>query len=159
MKEADLKALFDAVSKGKIDTSEAMSRFRDIPGVEEGAAGEDTPDVTVTDLVPNFSEERTEVSKAPEGMDDQEAPTVVMPIPEFAKETTFDPSGGDAEESLEEDLGKFSETSWFMAATDLEELGQDTENVKIDEEKYRRDEDLEAEIRKKFSLRETDDTE
>ena len=44
-----------------------------------------------------------------------------------------------------------------MAAADIEELNSDSENVSIDEERYRPDEDLESEIRKKFSLREPDE--
>ena len=61
------------------------------------------------------------------------------------------------EKPSEEDLGKFSETSWFMAAADLEGLESDLEKIPVDEEKYRPDEGIQSEIRKKFSLRDAPD--
>ena len=62
-----------------------------------------------------------------------------------------------AEEINEDDLGKFSETSWFMAAADLEGLESDLEKIPVDEEKYRPDEGIQSEIRRKFSLRDEPD--
>jgi len=109
----------------------------------EGAPPEKTPEETVTNLIETLSEKKETRKYTPE------PPQASNPEPEsLPAETT----------ESEEELGKFSETSWFMAASDLEELSQDTENVKIDEEKYRPDADLEAEIRRKFSLRESEDS-
>jgi len=144
MNEADLKDLLDAVSKGKLDTKEAMSRIRDIPTSTGDETEDKTPEEGTARLDESLSEEKETRKYTPE------APKKTEVLP---------PSPPVASEESEEELGKFSETSWFMAAPDLEELSQDTEKVKIDEEKYRPDAELEAEIRKKFSLRESDDSE
>ena len=142
MNEADLKDLLDAVSKGKLDTKEAMSRLRNIPASTGDETEEKILDESAAHLDESLSQEKETRKYTPE-----------------APKKTEPPSPPASSEESEEELGKFSETSWFMAAPELEELSQDTEKVKIDEEKYRPDAELEAEIRKKFSLRESDDSE
>ena len=113
------------------------------------ASEEESAEKTVTDLIQAVVDPSEHSAKAEEPND-----TVVMAVPSFAeKEETPPPPLPEPEE----ELGKFSETSWFMAAADIEELNSDSENVSIDEERYRPDEDLESEIRKKFSLREPDE--
>ena len=108
---------------------------------------------TVTDLIQAVTDPSSSTASEKKAADAEDAnDTIVMPIPTFEEKAKVPPPP-----EPEEELGKFSETSWFMAAADIEELNSDAENVSIDEDRYRPDEDLESEIRKKFSLREPDE--
>lgn len=83
-----------------------------------------------------------------------EAPTVEE-IPSVAPGEPSEDEGALGEDELD----RFSETSWFMAASTIEKLDTEADQVSVDDEKYRPDSALEDEIRKKFSLRESGDGE
>jgi hypothetical protein len=120
-------------------------------------AGE-SADKTVTDLIQPMAEPKS-ASPGETGQADGDAnDTVVMDIPSFEKQETAVPPTPPAPQEPEEELGKFSETSWFMAAADIEELDSDSETVSINEDRYKPAADLESEIRKQFSLREPDES-
>ena len=56
-----------------------------------------------------------------------------------------------------DDEDRFSETSWFMAASDIEEMEDVEESIDIDEDKYRKDKELADEIRRQFTLDDVDE--
>ena len=97
-------------------------------GGAEATAAEDTPseseqeskDKTVTDLIQAVAEPTVDtpaMAESTEADDGAENDTVVMEVPTFAKPEAPAPP---APSEPEEELGKFSETSWFMAAADIE---------------------------------------
>jgi len=145
------------------------AKFCPFDGVALGGdapTAEGTPDETdleskektVTDLIQAVSEPTVETPaiEVSTGTDDAgEKDTVVMEVPTFEKPAASPPP---APPEPEEELGKFSETSWFMAAADIEELDSDSETVSINEDRYKPAADLESEIRKQFSLREPDES-
>ncbi len=117
-------------------------------GLEETPADPETP-TTRTTAERTYSPSMVEVAETLET--EQPSDTTVMdalPLDDEAPTRVELPSV----DREKDDEDRFSETSWFMAASDIEEMEEVEESIDIDQERYRKDEELADEIRRQFTL-------
>lgn len=108
-------------------------------------------DAILEKLQASVAQEQAVASSSPQASAAEDATTIMeTPVASEAPTEVNDTPAAVAESPKDD---AFSETSWFMTTDHIDDLAElANDNIEFDEQAYARRSDLEAEIRKKYSL-------